>query len=77
MKANDRQIKKVIPIPPKSKEQQEAQRKYMSKMARIGLTMTPEKKQRIQDHADRHGESVNAFINRAIDEAIEREKTAP
>ena len=49
----------------------------MSKMARIGLTMTPEKKKCIQDHADSHGESVNAFINRAIDEAIEREKTAP
>ena len=29
----------------------------------------------IQDHAARMGESVNAFINRAIDEAMERDNT--
>ena len=63
----------MIPIPPKTKEQQESQKKYMSKMARVGLTMTPEKKQRLQDHADSQGESVNEFVNRAIDETIERD----
>ena len=35
--------------------------------------MTPEKKQRLQDHADSQGESVNEFVNRAIDETIERD----
>lgn len=31
------------------------------------------KKTEIQSHAEGRGESVNAFINRAIDEAIERD----
>ena len=31
------------------------------------------KKDIVQDHAARIGESVNAFINRAIDEAMERD----
>ena len=42
----------------------------MSKMARVGLTMAPEKKQRLQEHAESKGESVNEFVNRAIDETI-------
>ena len=32
------------------------------------------KKDKIKEHADAHGESTNAFINRAIDETIERDK---
>ena len=28
-------------------------------------------------HAEAHSESVNGFINRAIDEAIERDESAP
>ena len=31
-------------------------------------------KDAIQTHAEAQGESVNAFINRAIDEAMERDK---
>ncbi len=31
------------------------------------------KRQVIQEHAERMGESVNSFINRAIDEAMERD----
>ena len=34
-------------------------------------------KERIQAHAEANGESVNGFINRAIDEAIERDESAP
>ena len=37
--------------------------------------MEPEKKQRLQDHAGSCGESVNEFVNRAIDETIERDST--
>lgn len=48
----------------------------MSKMARVGLTMEPEKKKLLQDHADRQGESVNQFVNRAIDETIERDNNS-
>ena len=49
--------------------------KYMAKAYdRINLTMPKGKKDIIKAHADSKGESVNGFINRAIDEAIEREK---
>ena len=52
-----------------------AQNKYISKAYdRINLTMPKGKKDVVQDHAAQNGESVNAFINRAIDEAIERDR---
>jgi len=35
------------------------------------------KKDIIKTHAEAHSESVNGFINRAIDEAIERDESAP
>ena len=35
------------------------------------------KKDIIKAHAEAHSESVNGFINRAIDEAIERDESAP
>ncbi len=41
---------------------------------RINLTVVKGKKDTIQAHADSTGESVNGFINRAIDEAMERDK---
>lgn len=43
---------------------------------RINLTVPKGKKEIIQAHAETTGESVNGFINRAVDEAIERDKTA-
>ena len=53
-----------------------AQNKYISKAYdRVNLTMPKGKKDTIQTHAAQRGESVNAFINRAIDEAIERDST--
>ncbi len=52
-----------------------AQNKYIAKAYdRINLTMPKGKKDVVQDHAAQNGESVNAFINRAIDEAIERDR---
>lgn len=63
----------MIPIPPKTEAQKESQKKYMKSVARVGITMEPEKKKRLQEHADSKGESVNSFVNRAIDETIERE----
>lgn len=51
-----------------------AQNKYIAKAYdRINLTMPKGKKEIVQAHAESNGESVNAFINRAIDEAIERD----
>lgn len=43
------------------------------KLDRINLTMPKGKKEIVKAHAESRGESVNAFINWAIDEAIERE----
>ena len=52
-----------------------AQNKYIAKAYdRVNLTMPKGKKESIQAYADAHGESINAFINRAIDEAMERGK---
>ena len=44
------------------------------KLDRINLTMPKGKKEIVKAHAESHGESVNGFINRAIDEAIERDQ---
>ncbi len=41
---------------------------------RVNLTMPKGRKAEIQAHAEQRGESVNGFINRAIDEAMERDK---
>ena len=60
-------------MPEKTEAQKRAQKKYMEKTSRVGITMEPEKKKRLQDHADKRGESVNSFVNRAIDETIERD----
>ena len=40
---------------------------------RINLTVPKGDKALIKAHADRYGESVNGFINRAISETIERD----
>ena len=41
---------------------------------RINLTVPKGKKDEIKDHAESRGESVNGFINRAIDTVIQQEK---
>ena len=45
------------------------------KLDRINLTMPKGKKEIVKAHAESHGESVNGFINRAIDEQMERDQT--
>jgi len=58
-----------------SKAQQKAVHKYIkSNYDRIELTVKPKgKKQTIKDHAASNGETLNSFINRAINETILRE----
>ena len=57
-----------------SKAQQKAVNKYMSaNYDRVNLTMPKGQKDTIKAHAESRGESVNAFINRAIDETMERD----
>ena len=57
-----------------TKASQKAVNKYMKEnYDRVNLTMPKGKKETVQLHAAQYGESVKAFINRAIDEAIERD----
>lgn len=44
---------------------------------RINLTVPKGRKETIRIHAEGTGESVNGFVNRAIEETMERDKTAP
>ena len=44
------------------------------KLDRINLTMPKGKKEIVKEAADKNGESVNAFINRAIDFLLDTEK---
>lgn len=55
---------------PASKAQQKAVNKYMAaNYDRINLTMPKGGKDAIKAHAEKNGESVNGFINRAVAEA--------
>lgn len=56
-----------------SEAQKRAQRKYMERFVEIKVRMTPDKRGAVQDHARKMGESTTEFINRAIDEAMERD----
>lgn len=57
-----------------SKAQQRAVHKYVkANYDRLDLTMPKGRKAELKAHAAAQGESVNAFINRAITEAIERD----
>lgn len=44
---------------------------------RVNLTMQKGKKETIQAHAEARGESVNGFINRAIDHEMARDNQQP
>lgn len=57
-----------------SKAQQKAVTKYVkSKYDRFGLTMPKGNLDTIKAHAEAQGQSVNAYINTAIDEKMSRE----
>lgn len=61
-----------------SKAQQKAVAKYMSKAYdEIKLRVKKGKREEIKEHAEARGESVNGFINRAIDNQIERDNGEP
>ena len=60
-----------------SKAQQRAVNKYVKRnYDEVKLRMPKGKKDVIQAHAAQQGESVNAYINRAIDEAMQRDDSA-
>ena len=61
---------------PVSKAQQKAVSRYVkSNYDRLELTVPKGKKDIIKAHAESRGESVNAFIGRAISETMSRDKT--
>ena len=58
-----------------TKAQQKAVHKYVREnYDRLELTVPKGKKAEIKAHAEARGESVNGFVNRAIEEVMEREK---
>lgn len=58
-----------------TKASQKAVNKYMkANYDRVNLTVPKGAKDTIKDHANSMGESVNGFINRAINETMERDK---
>lgn len=58
----------------KTEAQKRAQKAYMEKFVRVEIRMSPERRETVQAHAESRGESVNAFIGRAIDNQMERDK---
>lgn len=58
-----------------TKAQQRAVNKYMKEnYDEIKVRTEKGKKAKIKAHAESRGESLNSFVNRAIDETMEREK---
>lgn len=53
--------------------QARAHKKYIARFVEVKIRMEPERRETVRTHAESHGESLNAFINRAIDETMERD----
>ena len=64
-------------MPEKTEAQKRAQKAYMEKFAVARVRMDREKYETVQAHAEAHSESVNGFINRAIEETMERDTDPP
>jgi predicted HicB family RNase H-like nuclease len=63
-----------VMLMPKTEAQRRATQKYDAKAYdRVELKVAKGKKAALQAHAERKGESLNGFVNRAIDEALERD----
>ena len=55
--------------------QARAHKKYISNFVEVKVRMTSDKRETVRDHAEAIGESLNVYINRAIDEALLRDRT--
>lgn len=59
---------------PRSDAMDRAIKKYeQEKVDRVIFRVPKGTKERIQEHAEKHGESLSAFLNRAVQETIERD----
>ncbi len=62
---------------PASKAQQKAVAKYMkNNYDELKVRVPKGEKEKIKAHAESRGESVNGFVKRAVDETMERDKSA-
>lgn len=52
---------------PISEARKRANQKYIEKQGELKVRMSKKRKEEIQAHAEARGESVNGFINRAVD----------
>lgn len=59
-----------------SAAQRKATEKYLERFEELRARVPKGQKEAIQAHAAAQGESVNAFINRAITEAMARDRAA-
>ena len=55
------------------KSRLESNKRYLSKFADVKIRVEPEYRDVIQQHAEAVGESMSAFIKRAIEEAMARD----
>ena len=60
-----------------SEAQKKASIKYLEKLDEIRIRMPKGQKEIIKTHAESRGESVNAFLNRAAQETMQRDNAAP
>lgn len=59
---------------PRSESMDRAIKKYeQEKVDRVIFRVPKGVKEQIQEHAEKHGESLSAFLNRAVRETIERD----
>lgn len=58
---------------PVSEAQKKATAKYFEKLDEIKIRAPKGRKAIVKAHAEKQHESVNSFINRAIDETMERD----
>lgn len=58
----------------KTEAQKRAQKAYMSNFCEVKVRMTPDRRELVKAHAMRMNESTTEFINRAIDEAMQRDE---
>ena len=73
--------KEVPTMEDQKKKVSEAQRRAVAKYNaanydRVELRLDKGRKEAVKAHAETHGESLNAFINRAITETMERDNAA-
>lgn len=74
MPYNGKKRKGDVKMAKTPKKQLEWSKNYLEKMDEIKIRLPQGEKDKIKAHAEKQGESMNAFVIRAIMEAMERDK---